>query len=309
MSIRVGMGTGLGANLSANDYWRWVDFCEEAGIDSIWHSDQLLGANVEPMMMLAALAARTRRMKFGTNALVLPFRDPVVIAKEFATIEWLSEGRLFPVVGVGIGNDPYWQATSASPKTRGAVSNEMIALIRALLDHEEVEFEGEHFTYRGPGVHPRPNRKIPLWIGGNSKAAVERTAAMGDGWLGSLVEAEKAGAARRGIVEALKRTGRSIDSDHYGMSLLLRVGAPDDPGVERTKANLRQRLSPNGDPAAIDNIFAVGTPGDVTAMLRHHVNEGMSKFVVLPLANDIDDLMAQTRLLVEQVLPQVEDRN
>ena len=205
MSIRVGMGTGLGANLSASDYWSWVDFCEEAGVDSIWHSDQLLGANVEPMAMLAALAARTKRMKFGTNALVLPFRDPVVIAKEFATIEWLSEGRLFPVLGVGIGNDPYWQATGTSPKARGKISNEMITLIRALLEQEDVDFSGEHFSYHGPGVHPRPNRNIPLWIGGNSKAAVERTAAMGDGWLGSLVEAEKAGAARRGIEAALTR--------------------------------------------------------------------------------------------------------
>lgn len=308
MSIRVGMGTGLGANLTARDYWRWVDFCEESGVDSIWHSDQLLGTNVEPMAMLAALAARTSRMKFGTNALVLPFRDPLVIAKQFATIEWLSEGRLFPVVGVGIGNDPYWQATGTSPKGRGSLSNEAIVLIRQLLEQEEVDFTGEHFTYRGPGVSPRPNRKIPLWIGGNSKAAVERTAAIGDGWLGSLVEAEKAGTARRGIEEALKRTGRNIDSDHYGMSLLLRVGSPDDPGVELTKANLRQRLSSDSDPAAIDNIFAVGTPEEVTAILQHHVEQGMSKFVVLPLANDIDDLMAQTRCLVEEVLPRVEDR-
>jgi probable F420-dependent oxidoreductase len=308
MTIRVGMGNGLGASLSAGDYWRWVDYCEESGVDSIWHSDQLLGANVEPMTMLAALAARTKRMKFGTNALVLPFRDPVVIAKEFATIEWLSAGRLFPVVGVGFGNDSYWAATGTSPKTRGKISNEMITLIRALLDQEEVEFTGEHFTYRGPGVFPRPNRQIPLWIGGNSKAAVERTATMGDGWLGSLVEAEKAGAARRGIEEALKQSGRSIDSDHYGMSLLMRVGAPDDPGVERTKENLRQRLSPTGDPAQIDNIFAVGTPAEITAMLQRHVEQGMSKFVVLPLANDIGDLMAQTNLLVEEVLPQVEDR-
>ena len=92
------------------------------------------------------------------------------------------------------------------------------------------------------------------------------------------------------------------------MSLLLRVGTPDDPGVERTKANLRQRLSPDGDPAQIENIFAVGTPEDVTAMLQHHVEQGMSKFVVLPLANDVDDLITQTRCLVEQVLPKVEDR-
>ena len=82
MSIRIGIDTALGASaFPPRDYWRWVDYCEDAGIDSIWHSDQLLGPTLEPVTMLAALAARTSRMRIGTNALVLPFRDPVVLAK------------------------------------------------------------------------------------------------------------------------------------------------------------------------------------------------------------------------------------
>lgn len=306
MSVRIGLGTGLGVQLAPDEYWRWIDWCEDTGVDSIWHSDQLLGANVEPLAMLAALAARTRRIKFGTNALVLPFREPLVVAKQFATIDYLSEGRLFPVVGVGIGNDAYWRATGTSPKGRGGIANEAIALIRALLEQEEVEFAGEHFTYHGPGVSPRPARRIPLWIGGNSKAALERTAALGDGWLGSLVPPDAAGAARRGIEAALGRTGRRIESDHYGMSVLMRFGSPDDPGVERVRANLAGRLSGNGEGAGIDDVLTVGTPGQVTDMLRRHVANGMSKFVVVPLASDCADLMAQTRTLVEQVVPVLE---
>src|SRR5690242_15326337 len=130
MSIRVGMGAGFATTLSPQDYWSWVAYCEEFGIDSIWHSDQLLGRSLEPVTMLAALAARTTRMRFGTNAMVVPFRDPLVIAKEFAAIDFISSGRLLPVFGVGAATDPYWAATGAEAAKRGQRGNEAIALVR-----------------------------------------------------------------------------------------------------------------------------------------------------------------------------------
>jgi alkanesulfonate monooxygenase SsuD/methylene tetrahydromethanopterin reductase-like flavin-dependent oxidoreductase (luciferase family) len=146
MSIRIGIGTALGASaLSPAEYWRWVELCEAGGIDSNWHSDQLLGEQLDPMVMLAALAARTSRIRFGTNALVVPFRDPIVTAKEFAAIDYLSEGRLFPVLGVGNAVDAYWAATGADRGERGRRANEAIALIRLLLGEEEVDFTGTQY--------------------------------------------------------------------------------------------------------------------------------------------------------------------
>jgi probable F420-dependent oxidoreductase len=308
MSIRIGIGTALDASaLSPSDYWRWVDYCEDNGIDSIWHSDQLLGATLEPMTMLAALAARTRRMKFGTNALVLPFRDPVVVAKEFATIDFLSEGRLFPVVGVGHEIDPYWAATGASPKARGRRSNEAILLIRALLEQDEVSFAGEFYRYDGPGVLPRPKRALPLWIGGQSKAAVERTAAIGDGWLGSFCSPEQAGAARKGIEAALAAHGREIEGDHYGLSLPMLVGSAGDPAIETARERLAQRLPPD-DRRDLAESFAAGSVDQVVDLLRRFVDAGMSKFVLLPLVGSPAALMAQTRALVEEIAPAIEDR-
>jgi len=307
MSIRIGIGTGLGAALSPRDHWRWVDYCEDSGIDSIWHSDQLLGQTMEPMTMLAALATRTSRMKFGTNALVVPFRDPILIAKQFATIEYLGEGRLFPVLGVGAGGDPYWNATGSSPKGRGTQANEAIELIRLLLEHQEVSFAGEHYRYHGPGVHPRPGRTVPLWIGGNSKAAISRTARLGDGWLGSFASPEQAGGVRKAIESALEQEERTIEPDHYGMSLLMRIGDPDDPGVVAAKQRLRTRLSQTARDDNLSDSFAVGSPDAIVAILKRYVAHGMSKFVVLPLANDADDLMEQTQNLVSRILPELED--
>jgi len=308
MSIRIGIGTALSASaLSPRDYWRWVDYCEESGVDSIWHSDQLLGATLEPMAMLAALAARTRRMRFGTNALVVPFRDPIVVAKEFAAIDYLSEGRLFPVLGVGHEIDPYWQATGANLRERGKRSNEAIELIRALLGQEEVHFAGSFYRYDGPGVEPRPARPLPLWIGGQSEAAIKRTAAIGDGWLGSFTGPAKAGEARRRIEAALAANGRSIDSDHYGLSLPMRIGDVDDPAVVAARERIAQRMPPNERDNMSDS-FAVGSPDAVIDLLRQFVDAGMSKFVMIPLVADAGELMAQTRMLVEHVAPAIEDR-
>ena len=307
MSVRIGIGAGIGGLLSPSDYWRWIDYCEESGIDSVWHSDQLLGPIVEPLALLAALASRTRRMRFGTNALVIAFRDPVVVAKELAAIDFLSEGRLLPVFGVGNAHDPYWAATGANAAERGGRSNEAIALIRLLLEAEHVEFTGTHFRYKGAGIQPRPAKPIPLWTGGHSPAAIRRAAKLGDGWLGGLVSPAVAGQSRRLIEAALVETERSIETDHYGVSLPLRIGKADDPTVVNARERLLNRL-PASDRDRTHGCIAVGTPDDIVALFRRHIAAGISKFVALPIADGAEDLLQQTQLLVRHVLPQVEDR-
>ena len=307
MSVRIGIGPGLGMALSPGEYWRWVDYCEAAGIDSIWHSDQLLGASLEPVTMLAALAARTTRMRFGTNALVAAFRDPVVLAKQLATVHWLSEGRIFPVFGVGNASDPYWAAIGAEPKARGRRADEVIKLVRLLLGQEAVEFNGVYYQYAGPGVFPRPAKPIPLWIGGQSPAAFRRTALLGDGWLGGLTGAGAAADARRQIQAALAETGRSIAPDHYGTSLPLRIGDDSDPAVEAARARLLARM-PQQDRENLEQSFAIGQPDAIVALLQGYVSSGIHKFVVLPMVRDAEDLMAQTELLVRKIIPQIENQ-
>ncbi len=307
MSIRIGIGSGLTIPMTPAVYWQWVQLCEDSGIDSIWHSEQIIGQVLDPVVLLSALAARTKRLRFGTNAIVAAFRDPIVLAKEFATIDYLAPGRLLPVFGVGNAADPYWAATGKTPGTRGKVSNEAITLIRSLLEQEEVSFHGEHFRYEGPGVWPRPSRPPPMWIGGDSAAAIQRTATHGDGWLGGLTPPDKAAEVVAGIKIAAAQAGRRIDEDHYGVTVPIRIGSPDDPAVAAMRARLAARLKLiDGDPRG--DLLAVGDPDDIAALFHRYVAAGVHKFVAVPIVNDAEDLLAQTELLATRILPMVEDR-
>ena len=106
---------------TTDGFWRWVDLCELGGIDSIWQTDRMISRSpiLECMTALAAIAGRTRRIKFGVNVVSVAMRDPVLLAKQCATIDVLSQGRLLPGFGIGSPRGPEWVAMHLDPKTRG----------------------------------------------------------------------------------------------------------------------------------------------------------------------------------------------
>ena len=128
-------------------------------------------------------------MKFGTSTLVLPTRNPIVLAKELATLDFLSRGRLFPAIGLGGDESKDLQALGVSKKERAARTDEMIVLMRRLWTEENVTFKGKFFSVEDATIMPRPWQKngLPIWIGGRSEAALRRTGRLGDGWLVSSV--------------------------------------------------------------------------------------------------------------------------
>ena len=103
MGVGIGLGCAEFPFSGAAAYWRWIDMCEAGGVDSIWQTDRIVGRQpfLESMTTMAALAGRTRRMRFGMNVVSLAFRDPVLLAKQCATIDMLSDGRLLPAFGIG----------------------------------------------------------------------------------------------------------------------------------------------------------------------------------------------------------------
>ncbi len=111
-SIAVGLGIMEFPFDTTAGFWRWVDLCEAGGIDSIWQTDRLISRApiLESMTALAAIAGRTRRIKFGVNVVSVAMREPVLLAKQCATIDMLSGGRLLPGFGIGSPRGPEWQA-------------------------------------------------------------------------------------------------------------------------------------------------------------------------------------------------------
>ena len=183
--IAVGIGLMEFPFSHPDAYWRWVDLCEAGGLDSIWQTDRLVSPQpfLECMSVMAALAGRTRRIKFGVNVLSLAMRDAVLVARQCATIDFLSNGRLLPAFGIGSPLGPEWQTLNLDTKTRGRKTDEGLEVIRRLWAEDKVDFEGVHYHLSGASLAPKPVQPdLPMWIGGSSEAAVRRTAKYGTGW-------------------------------------------------------------------------------------------------------------------------------
>src|SRR4051795_433868 len=175
---RMGVGIGLGCAefpfSGAAAYWRWIDICEAGGVDSIWQTDRIVGRQpfLESMTTMAALAGRTRRMRFGMNVVSMAFRDPVLLAKQCATIDVLSDGRLLPAFGIGSPLAPEWQALGIDTRTRGRKTDECLEIIRRLWREESVDFSGAFYKLKGVSIAPKPVQPdLPMWIGGSPGGA------------------------------------------------------------------------------------------------------------------------------------------
>jgi probable F420-dependent oxidoreductase len=304
MTRKISIGVGLAEFPFSGPeaFWRWVDLCENSAVDSIWQSDRLIGREpfLETLATMAALAGRTRRLKFGMNVLSLGQRDPVLIAKQCATIDFLSAGRLLPAFGVGSDRSPEWEAMGLDPKTRGARTDEALEIIRRLWTEESVDFAGAHYRLKGATIAPRPlQAEPPMWIGGSSKAAVRRTARFGTGWQGGIDTPETTGRVVAEIKSALAAAGRTIDEDHYGIGFPFRFGRADDhPEIARTMKLYAQYGGI--DPEAY---FAIGAADSILAQMDRYIAAGVSKFILRPLGWGDEDMMHQTKRLIAEILP------
>jgi probable F420-dependent oxidoreductase len=306
MSIAIGLGLMEFPFSGMQAYWRWVDVCEEGGVDSIWQTDRLLSREpmLECMTAMAALAGRTRRLKFGMNVVSLAMRDPVLVAKQCATIDVLSEGRLLPAFGIGSPRAPEWAALHLDTKTRGRKTDEGLEIVRRLWREDKVDFAGEHYRLSGATISPKPvQANLPMWIGGGSEAAIRRTARIGTGWQGGPETPAEAGRIVAAIRAALAETGRSIDDDHYGASFPFHFGRAGDPAVARGMEAYAKRTG-----RAADGYFAVGDAGTILGRIAEYVAAGISKFILRPVGAGDEAVLAQTRQLIEEVLPQVAAR-
>jgi probable F420-dependent oxidoreductase len=282
-------------------FWRWVDLCEAGGVDSLWQTDRMISREpiLECMSLMAALAGRTRRLKFGVNVLSLAFRDPVLLAKQCATIDVLSEGRLLPAFGIGSPLAPEWRALNLDTRTRGRKTDEGLEIIRRLWSQDEVDFEGVHYRLSGASIAPKPVQPdLPMWIGGSSEAAVRRTARFGTGWQAGAETPGQTAPVIAAIREAAAAEGRRIDDDHYGAGIPFRFGRPDDPGLERLFEAYRRRTGrePN-------DYFAIGDAPRILERIAAYVDAGISKFILRPAARGDEEMLAQTRRLIEELLP------
>jgi probable F420-dependent oxidoreductase len=229
-----------------------VGLAEQAdalGFDSVWTHDHVFNvAHVleriggrpyyEPLTLLSYVAARTTRVKLGTSVLVLPYHNPIRLAKTAATLDVLSGGRL--VLGVGVGAVENEMEAMGTPfKERGAFTDEAIAVMRTLWRDEDPSFNGRYSQFAGMKFAPKPAQQpIPIVIGGVSKAAIRRAARLGDGWqpLGLSPEALEAGIAQ--LREEARACGRDAAKIPVSIAMSITQSTPRRAALGTTAADI-----------------------------------------------------------------------
>lgn len=179
---------------------------------------------LEALMTLAHISAVTSRVTLGTEIMVLPQREPTLVAKQVSTLDTLSGGRVRLGIGVGWQESEY-EAMGADFHTRGARMDEAIALLRAYWGDAQVEHAGKHYRAHGMAMEPKPPQgaRLPIWIGGFSEAAFRRVGRLGDGWLASRVtDAEDAKRA----LESIRRHAAAAGRDPASIGLQSMVAPP-----------------------------------------------------------------------------------
>lgn len=280
MKIKVGFGPGVGAGMALDGagFWALVDALEAGGWDSIWLSERVRSNLFDPLAAMAAIAGRTQRLKFGMSVLVVPGRNPVLLAKELATIDVLSAGRLVPAFGLGSDAPSEHEVFGVARGERAGRTDEAVVLMKRLWTEDDVTFDGAYYRTSSLSVGPKPVQ-LPcpdVWFGGHSEAAARRVGRVGDGWLPSFIAPDEYVARRKLIDETADLNGRAVDPEHYGA--LVPYLPDSSAGADAVLAAIAARR-PGIDP---ETIIARG-PTALRGRLEGFVASGASKFVVVPV--------------------------
>ena len=274
MKVRIGVGVS-GSALPAGGLGALVDELDALGFDSLWLSEVLTTPVIDPLVGLAWAAARSPKLKLGTTML-LPGRNLLRLAKELASLDVLSEGRLLVTFVPGLTTSPEREAIGVPPKERPALFDEVMPLLRRLWAGETVHHEGPSGRIHDVTLSPLPvQQPLEMWLGGMARGALERCGRLSDGWLPSLCTPAEAAAGREVIDEAAAGAGRMISPEHFGVS----IGYSRTPLDPRTVEALATR-SRGRDPV---EMVPVGLPA-LRDLLERFVDVGFSKFVVRPMA-------------------------
>ncbi|HEX3034676.1 MAG TPA: LLM class F420-dependent oxidoreductase [Thermodesulfobacteriota bacterium] len=261
---------------------------EELGFDSIWASDHVVVPDkyigrfsevfYDPFVILASIAAQTSKIKIGTSVIILPYRNPVVVAKMVATLDVLSEGRFIFGVASGWMREEY-DVLSIPYHERGKRTDEYIRIMKELWGKGNPKFEGEFFRFSNIKFYPRPLQQPhpPIWIGGNSERALRRAVELGDGW---------------------QPTGVSPDDIEIGVRYIKRFARDRGRELENFVLSARNRLrifdkskEPSHATQAKRSLFSLcGKKEEIISYMQRFKEGGVSHMVVDPTAKDGEEM-------------------
>lgn len=303
--VKIGVGFSISrAGIPGPDeICAFAERVEELGLDSIWPSDHVVSRqpSLDVACLMAMFAARTKRIKMGPSVLSLPARDPIHVAKTYASLDHLTGGRRRVIMAVGLGGDARECTVSGIPENeRGARMREGVEVMRKLWSAPNVTHQGRFYRFENVTIEPRPvGGPLDVWIGGQSDLALKRVARYGDGWMPSFITAREFAAGMAKLSAYGADLGRTIEPGEAGVLLLTHVSRDAEAAREAARKLLKRAPIPQ---EALDERSAIGTVDDVVARLRAFVDAGCTKFILFPIA-PAGELIPQIELVGTEILP------
>ncbi|MDP6707246.1 MAG: TIGR03619 family F420-dependent LLM class oxidoreductase [Alphaproteobacteria bacterium] len=307
---------------------RIAQTAETLGYHSIWGNDHMTTQRYvraefgqaprfwEPLVTYAWLASQTTNLRFGTGILVLPMRrDIVVTAKQIATLDQLSGGRLEIGVGVGAYREEFEALAPGDTGHRGDMVAEGVAALLRLFEEERASFEGDYYAFRDVELSPKPlQARIPIYYGGNNFNQVRRTAINGDGWLPAALPVARLAhdvAELRALTEA---EGRDFSKIAVAPQYIAYLASDHDRAVARFSESqmhkhlvslTRSTLKEQADSSPID-INLIGTPAEVIEKCLALREAGVTHLLgIYFAAASVDELVDQMTIFAEEVVPHI----
>ena len=285
----------------------WADEIERLGFDALWFRDHVLwhSAVLDPFTVLGAVAGRTSRIRLGPGVLLLPLRNPVLVAKAIASLDFLSGGRAMLGVGVGGEFPQEYEACGVPMRERGRRADEGLDAILALWTQAPAAHAGTAYRFGGVVMEPRPVQQPhpPIWVGGRSDRALERAGQRGDGWLAYFTTPE---GFRRRLDRALDhRARRASRRETFGAGLIvyIRIARTREDAERAAVEYLTHEYRQPFDELA-GRYCALGRPDQCAADLARFAEAGVHEFIVIPTCPPAM-LMDQLRAVAGDVVPRL----
>jgi probable F420-dependent oxidoreductase len=301
---------------------------ERLGYHSVWGNDHLHTQNYvrdewqtapnyyEPLISLAALAARTTRIRLGTSVIVMPMREPVLLAKQAATLDCLSGGRFMLGIGVGAYREEFEAVRPDAPRSvnRGTMVEEGLVALRALFTQEVASFEGRYYRFRGVMMGPKPlQNPLPIYSGGNSDAGAVRAGKFAEGWLPAVlpipVLKRKIGILR----EAAAAAGRDPTAIDIAPQMAVSLGRTREEALRRFRdsqvyrhlLSLKRSTLKDLDLEQVESMNFIGTPAQVTEQIAAYGEAGVTHCAALIFpGQSIQETMDQMAWFASDVVSQ-----
>jgi probable F420-dependent oxidoreductase len=305
------------------DFVRLARAAEALGYDAVWGNDHVTAAPYvrtrwseapnfyEVLITLATVGAHTRRVRLGTAVLVLPLRDPVLLARQVATLDQLTGGRVVLAVGLGAYREEFeahWPRKASA--RRGDLLDEGLDALRSLLTERVASHAGEHYAFEKLELFPKPvQRPLPIYVGGHNEAAVARAARIGQGWLPGwrpFDEVRQRTALLRRLTAEAGREPREVEA---AVQFTLHLGPTPEAASARYRATgmvqHRRSLAHSGrDPALAEANNLIGSPesvGEKVAFLR---DAGVDHLCALQFPHDtVGEMLEQMEWFARDVMP------